>query len=111
MLILPKLYALTPAVFLISLRIIDTLLITYNLKPNPYLKDVILKKSSAQVLDRNGNFPGVGKEKIAVLLLCAKSNHPLGVFAPDFSIMGGYLSKMSDELEGSTNQDSGCKCS
>jgi hypothetical protein len=100
---------LVPAVMVLALRLVDTLLITYNLKPNPYLKDVLPTKSSAQVMDLDGNYPGPGKEKIAILLLGSKCNHPLGIFAPDFSTMGDYLTKMSDELEGAENQDSGCK--
>jgi hypothetical protein len=85
------------------------MLITYGIKPNPYLRDVIPKKSTAQPMDKDGNFPGTGKEKIAILLLGAKSNHPLGIFAPDFRIMGDFNSKMYHELETADNQDSGCK--
>jgi heme-degrading monooxygenase HmoA len=83
------------------------MLITYNIIPNPYLKGRIPKKSTAQVMDRNGNFAGPGKEKVAILLLGAKSNHPLGIFAPDFSYMGGLLRKMTKELENDPTQDSG----
>jgi hypothetical protein len=85
------------------------MLITYGVIPNPYLAKAIPKKSTAQVMDRNGNFPGPGKEKIAVLLLGAKSNHPLGVFAPDFGTVGNFLQKMTKELENDPTQKTGCK--
>lgn len=52
---------------------------------------------------------GAGKQKIAVLILGAKSNHPLGFFAPDFSKVGDYLKKMSDFLEDDKTQESGCE--
>jgi hypothetical protein len=62
-----------------------------------------------QLTDLNGNFGRPGSEKIAVLLLGAKSNHPLGIFAPDFNTVGSYLQKMTKELENDPAQDSGCK--
>jgi hypothetical protein len=85
------------------------MLITYGVIPNPYLAGAIPKKSTAQVMDRDGNFSGPGKEKIAVLMLGAKSNHPLGVFAPDFGYVGKLLQKMTAELENDSNQDTGCE--
>lgn len=108
-LILPRLYALAPAVILLALRVVDTMLITYGYKPNPYLRDVLPKKSTAQVMGKDGNFSGPGKEKIAILLLGAKSNHPLGIFAPDFNTMGDFNKKMNEHLESADNQDTGCK--
>ena len=92
-------------------KIIDTAMITYNLKPNPYLKDMLPKKTTALPRARDGTLSGAGKEKIAVLLLGAKSNHPLGFFALDFSKVGDYLKKMSDLLENDTTQESGCQYS
>ncbi|TAQ85125.1 hypothetical protein B7494_g6542 [Chlorociboria aeruginascens] len=106
-LILPARYALTPAVFLLIARTLDTALITYGFKPNPYLKNMLPKKTTAQVMSKDGTYAGPGKEKIAVLLLGAKSNHPLGVFAPDYNIVGDYLQKMTDELESDPTQDTG----
>jgi len=104
---IPKLYSVGPAIGLLLFRIIDTVLITYNFIPNPYLKDAILKKSTAQPHDREGNFTGPGKEKVAIMLLGAKSNHPLGVFEPEFGKVGKFLRKMTEELNGDPTQDSG----
>jgi len=104
---IPTIYAVSPAITLLVLRLTHTLLITYSIIPNPYLVNAIPKKSAAQVPDRNGNFSGPGKEKIAVLHLGAKSNHPLGVFAPDFGIVAKYMAKMTRQLEGEPTQDSG----
>jgi len=106
---IPTAYALSPAITLLVLRLTHTILITYGVIPNPYLANAIPKKSTAQVMDRDGNFSGPGKEKIAVLLLGAKSNHPLGIFAPDFGHTGELLQKMTAELENDPTQDSGCE--
>jgi hypothetical protein len=66
------------------------------------------KKSTAQIPDLNGNYNGPGKEKVALLFLGAKSNHPLGIFAPDFGVVGNYLGGMTRELESDPTQESGC---
>jgi hypothetical protein len=108
--LLPYKYALTPAAALLTVRIIDTALITAGIKPNPYMEGVLMKKTTAQPLDVNGDFAGPGQEKIAILLLGAKSNHPLGLFAPDFGTVGEHLEAMTHELESETDQDTGCKC-
>ncbi|KIN00685.1 hypothetical protein OIDMADRAFT_124659, partial [Oidiodendron maius Zn] len=104
---LPPVYALTPAFLILVVRTIDTLLITNGIKPNPYLHNVFPKRTTAQVLDKNGNFSGAGQEKIAVLLLGAKTNHPMGVFAPDFPKLGEYNQSMVNELQDPNSQDNG----
>ncbi len=109
MLLLPKRYALTPAIILLAIHFIDVLLVTKGLKPNPYLKNVVFKKSTPQVLDQNGELESPGQEKVAVLLLGAKSNHPLGIFSPDFGMVNKFLTNMTEQLEDPESQDSGCK--
>ena len=99
-LFIPRAYALTPAALILLVRLLDTLSISYGMRKNPYLEGVIPKKTSAVVPDQDGEFSnGPANEKIAVLLLGAKSNHPLNIFAPGFSEMSDYLMKMTDELE------------
>ncbi|EKD21200.1 putative transcriptional regulator [Drepanopeziza brunnea f. sp. 'multigermtubi' MB_m1] len=104
---IPRFYSVGPAVALLLFRIIKTFLITYNIIPNPYMTNAILQKSTAQPRDLNGNFTGPGKQKVAVMFLGAKSNHPLGVFEPGFARVGGFLKKMTEELNGAETQDSG----
>jgi hypothetical protein len=71
---------------------------------------VILKKTTAQVRHKDGNWSaknGASGEKIVVLLLGFKSNHPFGIFAPGFKEIGDYFRRMSVELsEGAA--DNGC---
>lgn len=65
-------------------------------------------KTAAQVLDRDGQFPEPGQEKVAILLLGAKCNHPLGIFSPDFAKVDEYMSGMIANLE-ANGEDTGCE--
>jgi len=108
-LLLPKLYTLTPAATLLTIRALNTLLVTTGIKHNHYMDGAVMKKSTAQPLDVNGDYFGPGHENIAVLLLGAKSNHPLGIFAHLFSIVYDYVEKMSRQMKSEKDQDNGCK--
>ena len=63
---------------------------------------------TAQVLDRDGDFPEPGQEKVAILLLGVKSNHPLGIFAPDFPKVSELMMGMVANLE-ANGEDNGCE--
>lgn len=39
------------------------------------------------------------RQKVTILLLGAKSNHPFGIFAPRFKEMGSWLQKMTEGFE------------
>jgi Domain of unknown function (DUF4188) len=70
---------------------------------------VIAKKTTAQVRDKDSNpsANGASGEKIVVILLGFKSNHPFGIFTLGFKEMGDYFYRMSVELsEGAA--DNGC---
>jgi hypothetical protein len=108
-LLLPKRYALTPAIILLGIHFIDAILVAKGVKPNPYLKNVVWKKSTPQVLDGNGELKTPGQEKVAILLLGAKSNHPMGIFSPDYKVVNDFLRRMTDELEDPKNYNAGCK--
>ena len=100
---------LSIAVLLLSARFGYKSLIAFGVLRNPVMDDVILKKTTARLPDKDGNLSadGGGGEKIAVLLLGFKSNHPFGIFAPGFKEIGDYFVRMSNELsEGA--EDNGC---
>lgn len=102
-LLIPTWYALTPAVGLLLLRLADTIAITAGVKANPYMKNVVLKKTSAQVPDQYGEFSAdAAAEDVVIFLLCAKYNHPLGVLCPGAAEIGGYVQRMSEEIETSS---------
>ncbi|KAL9618092.1 MAG: hypothetical protein Q9160_007162 [Pyrenula sp. 1 TL-2023] len=99
-LILPLRFALAPAAVVFAVRILDHVLMIYNLKPNQYMSSVLLGKYSYQVPDSAGRFSDKpSDEPITVFMLSARSNHPAGVFAPGFAEMGKYMRKMDQELE------------
>ena len=106
-----KYYAFLPAAILLSFRMIDALLIHFRFKKNPFLQNAILKKRfSAVVPDRNGKFEGAGLEKVVILLLGAKSNHPFGFFAPEFLKTFKWMAEMNSEFDKQDGPD-GCKFS
>jgi hypothetical protein len=111
-LILPTRYALTAATLILSLRFLSKCLIALGVLHNPAMDGVIPKKTTAQVRDKDGKYSanGASGEKIVVLLLGFKSNHPFGIFAPGFKEIGDYFYRMSVQLsEGAA--DNGCKFS
>ena len=67
-----------------------------------------MKKTSAQIPNQEGDFVDAGQQKVAIFLVGAKSNHPLGIFAPDFSTVNDYIEKMSIELEAAAEHN-GCE--
>ena len=104
-----KYYAFLPAGILLSFRIIDAVLIHFQFKKNPFLENAILKKRfSAIVPDQDGVFRGPGQEKVVILLLGAKSNHPFGALAPEFLKTFKWVTEMTAEFD---KQDgpNGCK--
>lgn len=107
--VLPTKYAVAPAIIYLGSIFIDAVLVTTGKRPNPYLEGMPAKKFSAMLPDENGELNGPGKEKVAVLLLGAKFNHPLGFFAPKAKDFGDWAQSMYSQLEDPENQDNGCK--
>lgn len=97
---LPARYALGPAFFVLLLRFADTILITLQFKPNPYIQDVIPGRATALLPEQDGQITGPGQGKVAILLLGAKSNHPMGIFAPRFMEVGKQLFAMNKQFDG-----------
>ena len=97
---IPSYYVLLPALTILLGRIAYTALVTFHLLPNPYLKDSILSRSSAQVPDVDGNFSDQGaSEKVVCFHLGSKSNHPMGFFAPNVKKLADYFEVMNKELD------------
>jgi heme-degrading monooxygenase HmoA len=98
LLIHPRIISLLPAISLLLIRLIDSTLMAYNFKKNIYLTDVIPNKVAGISMTPSGQ-PSPKSDKIAVLLLGAKSNHPFGFFGPGFSTLGEYLGRMLKDLD------------
>ncbi|RFU34286.1 hypothetical protein B7463_g2098, partial [Scytalidium lignicola] len=105
-LFLPTTLAITPAIVALGIHFIDAVLVAKGDRPNPYLENK-LKKVTAMVPDADGEFRGPGKEKVAVLLLGAKCNHPMGAFAPKFDDFSQWLTAMIKGLEDPKSQENG----
>lgn len=98
--VIPRLYALLPVFLVLAARFADSMAITYGFKRNHYLDEAIIHRVSPQIPDEDGNFhEESSKEKVVVFMLGAKSNNPLGIFAPRFKEMGDFLNNMIRALE------------
>lgn len=106
-----KLLTLTPAITVLLYRLISAYAVSYGYLPNPYLKNAIIGKTAVQFPDLDGKFGEPGSQKITIFLLGAKSNHPLGILAPDFRQVSIYMGEMLTELDGEARSESGCKLS
>ncbi|KAL4944123.1 hypothetical protein BDV06DRAFT_233856 [Aspergillus oleicola] len=96
----PTALTFIPAILGLAYRSIDVVLQIYGFKANPAMDGVITKKISAQLPDGNGGFGDKpSRDSVVVLLLGAKSNHPLGILYPAFGKMAEYLNAMVRELE------------
>ncbi|KAJ5465334.1 uncharacterized protein N7458_001020 [Penicillium daleae] len=63
------------------------------------MKDVVFGKFSAQIPDRQGHFPDkAAGHEVVLILLSARSNHPLGIFGPGYQQVGDYMTKMQNHL-------------
>lgn len=97
---IPRIWVLLPSALILLARFADTLAITFKFRPNPYLEDVIFDKWSSVIPDAEGSFSDQpADEKVAILLLCAKLNHPLGFFSPHAKTLGEFGGKMVEQLD------------
>ena len=96
-------YAMAPAYILLLVKTLDTALITFNLKPNTYIAGVLDTKFTALIPNLDGTF---GKkenqpspDKVTLLLLGFRVNHPLGPLAPGAQEMVEFFRTMAKDLE------------
>ena len=98
-----------PAAVLLLFRIVDATLVHFGLKPNPFLESSFPRKRIAAVVaNEEGELVAPGSERVAVILLGAKSNHPFGALAPEFLKTFGYLAKMNASFD-RADGPGGCK--
>ncbi|KAK5078074.1 hypothetical protein LTR64_003521 [Lithohypha guttulata] len=96
----PRVWTLLPTVLVLIARFADTLAITFKFRPNPYLEDVVFQRSAPVIPDEDGNMSNTpADQKVAVLLLCVKLNHPLGFFSPYAKEVGDFAMKMGRDLD------------
>ncbi|KAK5944749.1 hypothetical protein PMZ80_001949 [Knufia obscura] len=91
-------YVLLISTIVLVARIARSFLQYYNVLPNPYLEGVIPGRTTALLPNKEtGEVEKASARKIAVLHLGAKSNSPLGYFAPQFATVADWLHKMDKE--------------
>lgn len=76
---IPLIYKVLPSFVLLSCKIINTYLILYGFKPNPFMDGVIPGKHSAVIPSKDGTFTrpvgsSVGGGTVCVFLLGVRSN-------------------------------------
>ena len=97
-------YIVAPTFLILLTKVIDTLLITYNLKANPYLEGTYDTRFAALIPNSDGTFgaPKTEEDKendsIVILHLGFTVNHPLGIFAPGVREVGEGFKNMAKDL-------------
>ncbi|KAF2098409.1 hypothetical protein NA57DRAFT_77201 [Rhizodiscina lignyota] len=98
--------AVIPAAVLLGWRILDSVLMTVGLKHNPRMDNVLNTKFAAQFPDQTGAWGNKAAHNgICVILLGARSNHPLGMLAPNFKEVSDRFDGMMYELEKNKSAD------
>ncbi|OKP00751.1 hypothetical protein PENSUB_7682 [Penicillium subrubescens] len=60
---------------------------------------VIAGKFTALLPDRSGVFSGqAADQNVTLIILAARSNHPMGIFGPGFQVLGDYMNRMQAQL-------------
>lgn len=99
-LLVPRYWILLPTAIVLFLRFADTLAITFRFRTNPYLEGSHDKKWAVVIPDQDGNMAdSPADEKVAVLQLALKINHPMGLFAPNVSKVNAFTQRMLKELD------------
>ncbi|KAL2784378.1 hypothetical protein BJX66DRAFT_89002 [Aspergillus keveii] len=93
-------FTVIPALLILLYRVIDVLLIMSGVKRNPAMGGVIREKFSAQIPFEDGSFgERPSRDKVTVLILGSKSNHPLGIFSPGYMKVAQLFADMVADLE------------
>ncbi|GAB1317880.1 Monooxygenase [Madurella fahalii] len=98
-LLLPARYALLPALYLLLHRAVRAIMMAGGVIPNTQMDGVIMGKYTAQIPRKDGSLPTQpAEEEIAVILLAARSNHPLGLFGKGYRDISDMINGMLAEL-------------
>lgn len=79
----PGPYALLLPALLLFVKLADTVAMTVGLKHDPYMDESIMGRYSAQILDKDSNYPDkVGNEQVVVMMLGVRSNQSVTHLSP-----------------------------
>ncbi|KAK7911927.1 hypothetical protein PG985_014408 [Apiospora marii] len=97
---LPLQFALLPAPALLLCRLVKTALMSAGLIEHGLDEGVIRGKYTAQVPGPDGALPQSPSENgVCLLMLAARTSHPMGAFSPGYKKLGALLEKMRAALE------------
>ncbi|KAJ6109927.1 hypothetical protein N7486_002162 [Penicillium sp. IBT 16267x] len=104
-LVFPSAYAVLPPILMLSYLFSKTMLATLGLIKNPGMDGVIAGKFTTLLPDQNGVFSGkAADQNVAVILLAARSNHPMGMFGPGYKMVADFMKQMQSELANNATQ-------
>ncbi|KAL2256726.1 hypothetical protein VTK26DRAFT_1222 [Humicola hyalothermophila] len=96
---LPPRHALLPVTFLLLYRGLRSVLMAQGVLPNSQMDGVVMGKFTAQIPGPDGSPPTAPADQdVAAILLGARSNHALGIFAKGFREVGEHLDAMIVDL-------------
>ncbi|EXK76147.1 hypothetical protein FOQG_19093 [Fusarium oxysporum f. sp. raphani 54005] len=97
----PHAWSLAPAAVLLGWRLADTLLMVLGVSKNRYLDDNIPGKWTVHFPDSTtGEFSERPADAdVCVIIVAARSNHPLGMFAPNYKTLFEFVNKNVADLE------------
>lgn len=93
-----------PTISLLLYRMTLTLLQSFGYLENPYAAGIL--PGNTTVIFPSSQSPELksGNSKICVVILGARSNHPLGIFAPTMGKIGDHFVALTQELEANAAQ-------
>ncbi|ETS62241.1 hypothetical protein PaG_03818 [Moesziomyces aphidis] len=95
-----SLWVVALPVGVLALRVLRALLQTAGALPNPQMEGVIRGRTMCHFPDDDGvHREGPSNRPLAVLLISAKCNHPLGMLGPGFREAGDFFKQCVDWLE------------
>ncbi|KAJ4050858.1 hypothetical protein NW761_014372 [Fusarium oxysporum] len=108
----PHAWSLAPAAVLLGWRLADTLLIVLGVSKNRYLDNNIPGKWAVHFPDSTtGEFSEEPADAdVCVIILAARSNHPLGMFAPNYKTLFEFGNKNVADLEANAPENGYLGC-
>ncbi|KAJ5892006.1 uncharacterized protein N7473_008234 [Penicillium subrubescens] len=92
-------YTVLPPFLMLLFLFVKTSLMTLGFIENPQMAGVIAGKFTALLPDRSGVFSGqAADQNVTLIILAARSNHPMGIFGPGFQVLGDYMNRMQAQL-------------
>lgn len=83
----------------LGFKMINTGLMAMGVLSNPYMDGVLTRRAVPVFPDENGNREKPSDREICVIMLAARSNHPLGMFNEGIKKVGFYFDSMMKQLE------------